>query len=144
MTGVPALGAILVARARVRAFLVGKRWPNEEVMEVELAVHEALANAIRHGCKTDPSKQVECYATLEAGGKLVIIVRDPGPGFDVTVVPNPIEGVYPLKTSGRGVFLMNQMMDTVEFADEGRQVLMRKRPDSRPMVGATGLEPVTS
>jgi hypothetical protein len=58
----------------------------------------------------------------------VIVVRDPGPGFDVAAVPNPLEGDNLLKRSGRGVFLINQLMDTVEFTEEGRKVRMRKQP----------------
>lgn len=110
--------------------LASQQWPPEEAMKVELAVYEALANAIRHGCSNDPSKQVQCCVTLDAEG-LVIVVRDPGPGFDVTVVPNPLEDGNRLKPSGRGVFLINKLMDTVEFAEGGRQVLMRKRRNAQ-------------
>jgi len=60
----------------------------------------------------------------------VIVVRDPGPGFDVAAVPNPLEGDNLFKESGRGVFLINQLMDTVEFTEEGRKVLMRKQRDA--------------
>ncbi len=111
----------------VTALLTSKQWPEDEVMKVELALQEALANAIRHGCKNDPTKKVQCCVTFDAAGELVIVIRDPGPGFDVTAVPNPLEGSNVLKPSGRGVFLINQLMDTVEFTDEGRRVLMRKR-----------------
>lgn len=122
--------AMAKVTAGVRELLTSKHWPSEEVMEVDLAVQEALANAIRHGCKNDPSKQVQCCVTFDARGELVIVVRDPGPGFDVTAVPNPLEGGNLWKASGRGVFLINQLMDTVEFTEEGRQVLMRKRRDA--------------
>jgi serine/threonine-protein kinase RsbW len=97
------------------------------MMPVELALDEALANAIRHGCKNDPTKQVRCIVTTGAGDEVVIVVRDPGPGFDATAVPNPLEGDNVLKGSGRGVFLINQLMDEVDFADGGRQLQMRKR-----------------
>ena len=60
----------------------------------------------------------------------MIVVRDPGPGFDVAAVPNPLEGDNLFKESGRGVFLINQVMDTVEFTEEGRRVLMRKQRDA--------------
>jgi serine/threonine-protein kinase RsbW len=96
-------------------------------MPVELALDEALANAIRHGCKNDPTKQVQCVVSTDAKGELVIVVRDPGPGFDVASVPNPLKKENMLKPSGRGVFLINQLMDRVEFADGGRELLMKKR-----------------
>ena len=119
----------------VTELLTAKQWPAEDVMKVELALQETLANAIRHGCKNDRSKQVQCCVTFDAAGELLIVVRDPGTGFDVKSVPNPLEGSNLLRPSGRGVFLINQLMDTVEFSDHGRQVLMRKRPDARPASG---------
>ena len=54
-------------------------------------------------------------------------MRDPGPGFEPSTVPNPLEGENVFKGSGRGVFLINQLMDEVGFADGGREVQMRKR-----------------
>jgi anti-sigma regulatory factor (Ser/Thr protein kinase) len=111
----------------VKEILAAKQWPDDEIMKVELAIQEALANAIRHGCKNDPSKQVQCSVAFDAAGELMIVVRDPGPGFDVSAVPNPLEGENILKASGRGVFLINQLMDTVEFTDRGRRVSMTKR-----------------
>ena len=82
-------------------------------MPVEMAIDEALANAIRHGCKNDATKQVQCVVTTDAKGEVVIVVRDPGPGFDATLVPSPLAGENVLKPSGRGVFLINQLMDEV-------------------------------
>ena len=60
------------------------------------------------------------------------MIRDPGPGFNVATVPNPLEGANVLKSSGRGVFLINQLMDTVEFSEGGRRVLMTKKIDADP------------
>ena len=111
----------------VTELLINKGWPEEEVMKVELALQEGLANAIRHGCKNDPTKQVQCSVTFDAKGEVVIVIRDPGPGFNVAAVPNPLEGTNVLKSSGRGVFLINQLMDTVEFSDGGRRVQMSKK-----------------
>lgn len=111
----------------VRQLLVGKGWSDNELMKVELALDEALANAIRHGCHNDPTKQVQCVVSTDAAGELVIVVRDPGPGFDLAKVPNPLQGANLLKPSGRGVFLINELMDKVEFADGGREVVMQKR-----------------
>ena len=111
----------------VKQLLEGKGWGEDQIMPVELALDEALANAIRHGCKSDPSKQVQCIVTTDARGEVVIAVRDPGPGFEPSKVPNPLEGENLFKGSGRGVFLINQLMDEVGFADGGREVQMKKR-----------------
>jgi serine/threonine-protein kinase RsbW len=88
--------------------------------EIELALQEALANAIRHGCQGDRTKSVQCCVTYEDAGDVLIVVRDPGSGFDVSRVPNPLEGSNVLKGNGRGIFLINQLMDEVRFADGGR------------------------
>jgi anti-sigma regulatory factor (Ser/Thr protein kinase) len=128
--------AIAKVSAGVKELLNNKQWPEEEVAEVQLAVQEALANAIHHGCKDDPSKQVQCCVAIDAKGEVVIVVRDPGPGFDVKSVPDPREGSNILKQSGRGVFLINQLMDSVEFTEDGRQVKMRKRADAKAESGS--------
>jgi anti-sigma regulatory factor (Ser/Thr protein kinase) len=109
--------------------LQDKGWSEAEVHSVDLALREALANAIHHGCGDDPTKKVQCVVTYEDTGEIVIVVRDPGPGFDTAAVPNPLEGQNIFKSSGRGVFLINQLMDAVGFRDGGREVEMRKRRD---------------
>jgi serine/threonine-protein kinase RsbW len=111
----------------VKQLLANKGWSEEEIMPVELALDEAMANAIRHGCKGDPSKFVQCVVSADQVGEVVIAVRDPGPGFEPASVPNPLEGENLFKGSGRGVFLINQLMDEVGFADGGREVQMKKR-----------------
>jgi len=94
--------------------------------EVETALREALANAIRHGCGQDRSKQVQfCIACDEARGML-IVVRDPGPGFDPKSIPSPIQGQEVYSTHGRGIFLINQLMDEVRYERNGAEIVMRK------------------
>jgi anti-sigma regulatory factor (Ser/Thr protein kinase) len=111
----------------VMQMLQDKHWPEPRVIEVELALQEALANAIRHGCKGDPSRQVQCVVTCDTDEELLIVVRDPGTGFDAGTVPDPLAGDNILKSSGRGIFLINQLMDEVAFGDGGRELQMRKR-----------------
>ena len=57
-----------------------------------------------------------------------VVVRDPGPGFDAASIPDPLDPANVLKPGGRGVFLINRLMDEVAFVDGGREVQMRKRP----------------
>ena len=104
-----------------------KRFGEDRRVEIEIALREALANAIKHGCKNDPTKNVQCCVALEEDGELLIVVRDPGPGFDVSAVPDPLAEAGLSKTSGRGVFLINQFMDEVRYEDGGREVRMRMR-----------------
>jgi anti-sigma regulatory factor (Ser/Thr protein kinase) len=102
-------------------------WADDDVMKVELAVQEAVANAIRHGCRGDASKHLQCSVTCDDRGEVVITVRDPGTGFDPAKVGNPLDPANVLKPSGRGIFLINGLMDDVQFADGGREVQMRKK-----------------
>lgn len=107
--------------------LRGKRGIAGQEYEIELALQEALANAIRHGCHDDPTKFVQCCVAYQDGGDVLIVVRDPGPGFDVTSVPSPLEPANLFRNHGRGIFLINQLMDDVRFNDGGREIQMRKR-----------------
>jgi anti-sigma regulatory factor (Ser/Thr protein kinase) len=111
----------------VMQVLQEKGWPEPDVMAVELALQEAVANAIRHGCKGDPSKQLRCSVACDESGELVITVTDPGCGFDPQTVPNPLDPENLLKASGRGIFLINGLMDEVQYAEGGRQLRMSKR-----------------
>jgi serine/threonine-protein kinase RsbW len=95
--------------------------------EIETALREALANAVRHGCGNDGTKSVEiCVACDEAKGML-IVVRDPGPGFDPARIPSPTHGQNIYRHHGRGIYLINQLMDEVSFGRNGTEIRMRKR-----------------
>lgn len=104
-----------------------KHWNETDVMAVELALQEAVANAIRHGCGGDATKALQCSVACDEAGEVVITVRDPGAGFDPAVVADPLDPQNILKPSGRGIFLINGLMDDVRFADGGREVRMRKK-----------------
>ena len=94
---------------------------------VELALTEALANAVVHGAKMDPSKQIECDICCDQAHGIVIIVRDPGTGFDPAAVPDPLYEQNLLSSHGRGIYLINQLMDEVKFLKNGTEIHMRKR-----------------
>lgn len=95
--------------------------------DVEIALCEALANAVKHGCGNDPAKHVQCCVAFEADGELLVVVRDPGDGFDPARIPSPVASSGVMKETGRGVFLINQFMDEVRYEDGGRTLHMRKR-----------------
>jgi serine/threonine-protein kinase RsbW len=94
--------------------------------EIETALMEALANAVKHGAKKDPSKKVECVVACEEPMGMLIIVRDPGEGFDPKSVPNPTQGDAIFSDHGRGIYLINQLMDEVKFDKNGTEIRMRK------------------
>ena len=105
-------------------------------LAIELALREALANAIVHGCDNDPSKKVECCVACTESSDVVIVVRDPGEGFVPSTVPNPLAAENLQSTHGRGIYLINQLMDEVSFGRNGAEIRMRKAvaPSAGPPV----------
>ena len=95
--------------------------------EVETALREALANAIIHGCGRDASKEVEFVVACDEDRGMLIVVRDPGDGFDPAALPSPIQGQEIFATHGRGIFLINQLMDEVRFEKGGTEIHMKKK-----------------
>jgi serine/threonine-protein kinase RsbW len=94
-------------------------------LEVETALLEALANAVVHGCKNDPTKKVECCVACDESRGMLIVIRDPGPGFDPKSIPNPIAGQNIFSTHGRGIFLINQLVDNVHYEKGGTEIHMK-------------------
>ena len=94
--------------------------------EVETALREALANAIVHGCRRDATKQVQFWVGCDESRGMLIVVRDPGPGFDPATLPTPLAGEEIYSTHGRGIYLINQLMDEVRVLRGGTEIHMRK------------------
>lgn len=99
--------------------------------EIELVLNEALTNAIKHGSAHDPSKQVQCCVACDHARGMLIVVRDPGPGFDPTSIPSPVVGQNLFSTSGRGIYLINQLVDEVRFEKGGTEIHMRISPPGK-------------
>jgi anti-sigma regulatory factor (Ser/Thr protein kinase) len=95
--------------------------------ELEIAIHEALANAVVHGNHEDPDKQVHLGCRCSMDGEVLITVRDEGEGFDSRAVLDPTEAQRLLLTPGRGLHSMRALMDEVSFEENGTVVRMRKR-----------------
>lgn len=94
---------------------------------IELSLQEALANAVVHGAKEDPSKVVECVVACDQERGILIIVRDPGEGFDPATIATCTVGENLYSNHGRGIFLINQLMDEVKFHKNGTEIHMLKR-----------------
>ena len=93
---------------------------------VEIALREALANAIIHGNHEDPRKHIHVRCRCELS-EISIAVRDEGPGFDINEVPDPTALENRGFAHGRGIYLMKALMDEVRFEEGGVLVRMRKR-----------------
>ncbi len=94
---------------------------------IELSLQEALANAVIHGAKEDPKKTVECLVSRDEERGILIVVRDPGAGFSPENIPKCTVGENVYSSHGRGIFLINQLMDKVEFKKNGTEIHMIKR-----------------
>ena len=100
----------------------------EDAWSIGLAVREALVNAIVHGNHREPQKTVRICVALDDNCDLLIAVKDSGSGFDPSRLPNPVAAENLLADYGRGIFLMKQLMDEVDFKfDHGTEVHMRRK-----------------
>lgn len=90
---------------------------------IMIAVTESVSNAIKHGNKGMKEKQVTLSLVL-AENKINFIVEDQGAGFDYQNLPDPTAPENLEKTGGRGIFIMQNLCDEVEFRDSGRVVEM--------------------
>ena len=111
---------------------------NDDDSEVLVALDEAIVNAIKHGNKCDPRKAVHIVAEFSSEG-VRFIVSDEGPGFEREKVPDPTEPCRLLEPSGRGLLLINHIMDEVRFNKCGNRLEMFKRPanSTQPPIQST-------
>lgn len=86
-----------------------------------IAVTEAVNNAIIHGNKNNPEKLVKVEVD-KITKEVVFSIYDDGGGFDFTKLPDPTAPENIEKPDGRGIFLMKNLSDKVEFFDEGKKV----------------------
>ncbi len=95
--------------------------------QIAMVVREAVINAILHGNKKDPGKQVHVSYELN-DEDLRITIADEGPGLDPDTVPDPLAPENILRSSGRGIFLMKAIMDEVHFhqLDPGTEIELIK------------------
>jgi serine/threonine-protein kinase RsbW len=113
------------ARSEILSFLEEQGCPEESCFEIGMALQEALANATVHGCKQNHASMVNVQVETNGSGA-TIVVRDPGPGFDVGGVRDPASSEGLEAPSGRGIAMMRAYMDDVTFARGGSEVRMHK------------------
>jgi serine/threonine-protein kinase RsbW len=93
--------------------------------DVEIALREALANAIIHGNHENTRKHVHVRCRCEPD-EVSIAVKDEGRGFDVNKIADPTAPENTGSVHGRGIYLMKALMDEVHFEEGGVVVQMRK------------------
>ncbi len=88
-----------------------------------VAITEAVNNAIYHGNKADPTKNIDIsFQSLD--GYVCFTVKDEGKGFGFDSLPDPTNPENLEKENGRGVFLMRNLADRVSFEDNGSTVIL--------------------
>lgn len=121
--------AVADAAAALGNFVRGCGVSEESAFGIEMAVREAVTNAMVHGNQEDEAKSVEVILNCHEN-ELEVEIRDQGRGFDPAEVPDPTNPENILKTSGRGIFLMRTFMDEIEWLNRpegGTVVRMTKR-----------------
>lgn len=100
-------------------------WNDKDMFGIHMAMEEAVMNAIKHGNQRDPSKSVHVEIVLSCT-QFYSRVTDEGSGFDPSEVPDPTLDENLEKASGRGLMLMNNFVDVVQYNDAGNSVELTK------------------
>ncbi|MEQ9187218.1 MAG: ATP-binding protein [Cryomorphaceae bacterium] len=95
--------------------------PDEAYGNVLVVATEATLNAINHGSLSDASKQVDFVLVIE-GKKMTLEVSDTGRGFDYENLPDPTDPANLEKVNGRGIYIMKNLSDDLEFLNKGATV----------------------
>ena len=105
--------------------------PGEE-FDVELALREALENAVVHGNQENPERKVRIRCRCQPGNEISIVVTDQGKGFNFQKFVGNGSTSDPASEHGRGIQLMKAYMDDVHFERGGSEVHMLKRLRTMP------------
>jgi len=112
---------------RLMRLIEGSHCVTGEEHAVELALREALSNAVVHGNRLNAHKLVHVRCRCKVGNGISLIVSDQGQGFDALSVPDSVGAENLEAEHGRGIRLMKFVMDEVSFQQRGTEVHMCKR-----------------
>ena len=121
---------------RLMRLIEGSHCITGEEPAVELALREALNNAVVHGNRLDAHKLVHVRCRCKVGKGISITVSDQGQGFDPSAVPDPLSVDNLEADHGRGIHIMKLLMDEVSFEQRGTEVHMRKKSARNSRAGA--------
>jgi serine/threonine-protein kinase RsbW len=117
---------------RLMRLIEGSHCITGEESAVELALREALSNAVVHGNRLDARKLVHVRCRCKVGEGISLIVSDQGQGFDPHTIPDPLTVENLEADHGRGIHIMKLVMDEVSFEQRGIEVRMCKRAARNP------------
>lgn len=123
-----ALSELDALTAAVQDFLTTAIPDDDLAFRVALVTSEAVMNAVEHGNALDASRTAHVRIDATTSHVVEVSVTDEGAGFDPNGVPSPLSTDGLLADGGRGVFLMRELSDEVEFRDGGRTVVLTLRP----------------
>jgi serine/threonine-protein kinase RsbW len=106
--------------------LEAQGWEMSDTFGVQLAMEEALVNAVKHGNRSDPAKNVSVRCEISSES-FCAQVTDEGDGFDPSQVPDPTDPEQIENPHGRGILLMRNFMSRVEYNERGNCVSLEKR-----------------
>ena len=112
----------------------------DEIWELKLALHEIGINAIEHGNKMDPEKAVNVRCAF-FDDKLEFTIEDEGEGFSPDAVPNPTHADALQRERGRGIFLVTQVVDEIEYVGGGSRVHLIKHFHQKPRLNVNKPKP---
>lgn len=101
-------------------------WGNRDTFGIHLAMEEAIMNAIRHGNKCDPEKEVQIQIEISED-HFYGCITDQGSGFNPADVPDPTAEENLEKGSGRGVMMINNFVDEATYNAKGNSVVLKKK-----------------
>ena len=101
-------------------------WSAGDKFGIQMAMEEAVMNAIKHGNGCDPTKMVDINLGFD-DQKFEATISDDGCGFNPDEVPDPTADENIGKTCGRGVMLMKEFVDSLEYNETGNEVKMMKK-----------------
>jgi len=124
---------IMATCEQVVSELKANGFDEDSIFGVHLSLNEALINALNHGNKNDPAREIELDYLITAD-RIEISVADQGKGFDPDAVPDPRREENLYKGVGRGLLLIRSYMNVVEFNDRGNRVRMVRHKGKQPQM----------
>jgi serine/threonine-protein kinase RsbW len=122
------------------SLVAGSRCVHGNEESVELALREAMSNAVIHGNRLDARKLVHVRCCCAGAAGVILVVRDQGNGFDPDLVRNPLAPENLGAEHGRGIHMMKSAVDEVSFARGGTEVHLRKKSENEEKTIAQRIE----
>ena len=119
--------SIVAVRESVITFIKENGANEGQEIDIFVALQEALANAVLHGCQNDSAKTIRCWVEINPSA-FTIVIQDAGPGFDVAAATTADPSVNTTE-HGREICLMRSLMDDVSYRRGGSEVRLRKLRD---------------